>query len=337
MRTQSADTSPDAERVLIGMIRKAPVSRRFGFVQSWTQAMIEGGKLNVKQIYPHSTELDVQLLYAERQYDKGLVDELRAAVQARQLRFHDTLNFHEVINPLVEVFDGLKVSYALGGSLASSIYGMQRATLQLDIVADMSQTQTSFFIEQLAPEYFFHEDDVQTALKQRTPFMLIHLASLLKVVVSFPQARAFDRGILHRSRYMALIEEYRLIPVLSPEDVAALLLEQFQESGERLDDVWYDLLGLLKVQGPSLDLAYLDKWATAVNVKELLSRALAEAGFKSYILLERVSNHEEDILEPVRQHRVSGVLFYCWNQSLLSHRGAAGENVALPVNHCLDA
>ena len=280
MRTQSPDTSPDAERVLIGIIRKALVSRRFGFVQSWTQAMIEGGKLNVKQIYPHSTELDVQLLYAERQYGKGLVDELRTAVHTRQSHVPGTLNFQEIINPLVEVFDHLKVSYALGGSLASSMHGMQRATVQLDIVADISQSQTSFFIEQLASEYFFHEYDIQTALKQKVPFMLIHLASLLKVVVSFPQARMFDRGIFHRSHYLTLIEGYRPFPVLSPEDVAALLLEQFQESGERLDDVWYDLLGLLKVQGSLLDLAYLDKWATAVNVKELLSRALAEAGFK---------------------------------------------------------
>lgn len=280
MRTQSADTSPDAERVLIGMIRKAPVSKRFGFVQDWTQAMIEGGKLNVKQIYPRSTEWDVQLLYAERQYGKGLVDELRAAVHTRQSHFPDTLNFQGIINPLVEVFDNLKVSYALAGSLASSMYGMQRATLQLDIVADISQSQISFFIEQLAPEYFFHAEDVQKALKQRTSFMLIHLASLLKVVVSFPQSRAFDRGIFHRSRYLTLVEGHRPIPVLSPEDVVTLLLEQFQKSSECMDDVWYDLLGLLKVQGSLLDLDYLDKYARLLNVLPLLQRALIDAGLK---------------------------------------------------------
>ena len=34
MKTQSPDTSLDAELVLIGMIRKAPMSRRFAFVQA---------------------------------------------------------------------------------------------------------------------------------------------------------------------------------------------------------------------------------------------------------------------------------------------------------------
>ena len=31
MKTQSPDTSMEAEQVLIGMVRKAPVSRRFAF------------------------------------------------------------------------------------------------------------------------------------------------------------------------------------------------------------------------------------------------------------------------------------------------------------------
>ena len=41
MKTQSPDTSLDAELVLIEMIRKAPVSKRFAFVQAWTASMLE--------------------------------------------------------------------------------------------------------------------------------------------------------------------------------------------------------------------------------------------------------------------------------------------------------
>ncbi len=44
MKTQSPDTSLDAELVLIGMIRKAPMTRRFAFVQSWTASMLEAGR-----------------------------------------------------------------------------------------------------------------------------------------------------------------------------------------------------------------------------------------------------------------------------------------------------
>ena len=278
MRTQSIDTSPDAERVLIGMIRKAPVSRRFGFVQSWTRSMIEGGKLNVKQVYPGSTSQDVELLYAERQYGKDVADELRTAVQERHVRFPVTFNFYAAFSPLIEVLENLNVSYALGGSLASSLYGMQRATLQIDFIAALSLHQARFLVKELAVNYFFHEQDVQIALKRKTSFTLIHLESLLKVVVSLSKPRAFDRQVLDRARPLGLIEGYRPIPVLSPEDVVVLQLEQFKNSSEQADDVWYDLLGLLKVQRDALDLVYLDKWAEALNLSELLERALMDAG-----------------------------------------------------------
>ena len=280
MRTQSVDTSPDAERVLIGMIRRASISRRFGFVQSWTRSMIEGGKLNVKQVYPDSTSQDVELLYAERQYGKDVADELRIAVQKHHMQFPVAFNFYAAFSPLIEILDNLNVLYALGGSLASSLYGMQRATLQIDFIVALSQHHELFLTNGLAAHYFFHEQDVQIALKRKTSFTLIHLDSLLKVVVSLPELRAFDRQMLDRAHPLVLLEGYRPIPVLSPEDVVVLQLEQFKSSGEQADEVWYDLLGLLKVQAQGLDLAALEKYARVRDVATLLERALVDAGLK---------------------------------------------------------
>ena len=280
MRTQSVDTSPDAEQVLISMIRKAPVSRRFGFVQSWTRSMVEGGKLNVRQVYPGSTNQDVELLYAERQYGKDVADELRVAVQKHYVQFPVAFNFYTAFSPLIEIFDNLKVSYALGGSLASSLYGMQRATLQIDFIAALSNAHEPFLIKELATHYFFHEYDVQMAIKRKTSFTLIHLESLLKVVVTLPKSRAFDQQMLDHVRPLVLLEGYRPISVLSPEDVVVLQLEQFKNSGEQADDVWYDLLGLLKVQGPSLDVTTLEKYVRVRGVTALLGRALVDAGLK---------------------------------------------------------
>lgn len=83
--------------------------------------------------------------------------------------------------------------------------------------------------------------------------------------------------MLERVRPLVLIERYRPIPVLSPEDVVILQLEQIKYSGEQANDVWYDLLWLLKVQRIALDMVYLDKWAVALNLSELLDRTLTEA------------------------------------------------------------
>ena len=40
MRTQSIDTHPEAERVMVELIRRAPISKRFRLVQSLTQSAL---------------------------------------------------------------------------------------------------------------------------------------------------------------------------------------------------------------------------------------------------------------------------------------------------------
>jgi hypothetical protein len=44
------------------------------------------------------------------------------------------------------------------------------------------------------------------------------------------------------------------------------------------DRQWNDILGVLKVQGTNLDMAYLQRWAVALKVSDLLERSLVDAG-----------------------------------------------------------
>ena len=68
--------------------------------------------------------------------------------------------------------------------------------------------------------------------------------------------------------------------MLVPEQVIVLLLDAFKRSDERADDLWYDLLGVLKVQGTDLDMLFLAQQAAVLDVTELLERALVDAGLK---------------------------------------------------------
>jgi hypothetical protein len=43
-----------------------------------------------------------------------------------------------VIRILTDVFEKLSIKYLIGGSLASSLYGIPRATQDVDVVADIS-------------------------------------------------------------------------------------------------------------------------------------------------------------------------------------------------------
>lgn len=55
-------------------------------------------------------------------------------------------------------------------------------------------------------------------------------------------------------------------------------LKQYKHTEKNTDDQWNDILGVFKVQGPSLDFAYLDKWASLFKVKDLLENASIDAG-----------------------------------------------------------
>jgi len=51
-------------------------------------------------------------------------------------------------------------------------------------------------------------------------------------------------------------------------------LEWYRLGGEISDRQWRDILGVLSIRAGDLDLAYLQRWATELQVADLLERAL---------------------------------------------------------------
>ncbi len=58
------------------------------------------------------------------------------------------------------------------------------------------------------------------------------------------------------------------------------LLDAFKSSNQRADDLWYDLLGIVKVQGSDLNIPFLERHAATLDMAELLIRALVDAGLR---------------------------------------------------------
>jgi hypothetical protein len=57
-------------------------------------------------------------------------------------------------------------------------------------------------------------------------------------------------------------------------------LEWYRMGDESSDRQWGDILGVLRVQGEKLDHTYLQKWAAALKVGDLLQRAIDECGLQ---------------------------------------------------------
>ena len=62
------------------------------------------------------------------------------------------------ITPIVEAFEELKVNYHIGGSVASTVHGIMRATIDADIVAELRLEHVRPLVKKLEADYYIDED-----------------------------------------------------------------------------------------------------------------------------------------------------------------------------------
>ena len=182
------------------------------------------------------------------------------------------------LRPVAEAFDGLEVQYFVGGSVASSAHGVARASLDADVVADLHPSKVDRLAKQLEGAYYLPIDQMRTAAADRRSFNLIHLATMFKIDVFVSKGRPSDHEAADRARPQAIdeAEDAPLFPVASPEDIVLAKLEWFRLRGETSERQWWDVVGVLRVTEDA-DRAYLRRWAAALNLTDLLERALVDA------------------------------------------------------------
>jgi len=186
----------------------------------------------------------------------------------------------EALTPVVDALEKLRVPYHIGGSVASSILGMGRSTVDVDIVANLKLEQVDAFVELLGQDYYASPEMIRDAVKRRSSFHLIHDRLMYKIDVFVPKESLLDRSALKRIRKEALEDTpgARLFNVSSPEDIVLRKLDWFRTGGGVSERQWLDTVGVLKVQANALDYDYLWEWACKLGLASLFHRALVDAG-----------------------------------------------------------
>jgi hypothetical protein len=184
----------------------------------------------------------------------------------------------QVTLKVLEVFEKLNIPYYIGGSLASSAFGVPRATLDVDLVADIRPEDATVISQLLDDEFFIDVDMILKAIQDRSSFNIIHLETMFKIDIFILKERAFDQMAFSRRVQKSLSEESsRKFIFATPEDIMLNKLEWYQAGGNVSDRQWNDIIGVLKVQGRQLDFAYLRRWANKLGISSLLKRAIDEA------------------------------------------------------------
>lgn len=184
-----------------------------------------------------------------------------------------------VVLEVIQILDELGVPYALGGSLASSIYGVPRLTQDADLVADLRAEHVRPFIQKAADLFYVSPERMAHAIERRSSFNLIHLKTVLKVDIFVLKPDPLSREEMARRRVLSLPDEPETrLQVASPEDVVLQKLLWFRMGNEISDRQWGDILGVLKIQRAGLDFNYLEEWAARAGVEDLLRQAFEDAG-----------------------------------------------------------
>lgn len=191
----------------------------------------------------------------------------------------DPSEIFQVTRKVADAFDVAGIRYFLGGSVASALYGEARSTRDIDFVAAMFPPQAGPFLAALGDQFYAEPQSIAEAIALRRCFNVIHLDTMVKADIFVFKADAFGRSqFARRSARQLSAGDPSLIHVASAEDTILAKLRWYRESGGVSDRQWNDVLGVLKVQGATLDRAYLDEWARELGLTDLLRRAVDEAG-----------------------------------------------------------
>ena len=179
---------------------------------------------------------------------------------------------------VLEVLDDIRVPAFVGDSLASTVFGTPRSTIDADLIAHLRPVHVNPFIEQLGTDFYMDEHAIRSAIDSQGCFNVIHLESMMKVDVFTAKDRAFDQNQLTRIVRKNIHPDSDItIPFSSPEDVIFAKLEWYRLVNEMSDRQWLGVIGIIKIMIRNLDFDYLKSWAKQLDISDLLEKATEEA------------------------------------------------------------
>ncbi|MEG4225442.1 hypothetical protein QUA35_05515 [Microcoleus sp. N9_B2] len=283
-KPQSIDTTIEADVLMFQLLRQLTpqqkVQRTCAFNQSVRKMAISG----IKNQYPNATEAKVRQEFIKRCLGADWIEVLSDSKDWGELVIADPI---ELAQKIASILLPLNIPYVVGGSVASSLLGENRSTQDLDLVIDLEAQTAQRLIDAMSGEFYISESAVNEAIaKSRTApressFNVIYLPSMEKAdIFVMSSDDPFSASVMSRRQLYpvsGLTEEG--IYIYSPEDIVLQKLSWYKLIPGGSQKQWRDVLGVLKVQGERLDLAYLNQWAVTLKVTDLLSGALLQSGY----------------------------------------------------------
>ncbi len=185
----------------------------------------------------------------------------------------------ELVGKIGAIFDQLGVPWVLGGSVAGSLVGEPRSTLDIDMAVQLDHDHAEALLAAVGDDFYASADMIRSAVAASRSFNLLHYESAMKVDVFVLGSGLLDRRQMERRTRVRLSEPPHLeLWATAPDDLVLRKLAWFRLGGEVSDRQWRDVLGILTVQGDRIDHVELLATADQLGLGQLCRRAIAETG-----------------------------------------------------------
>jgi hypothetical protein len=136
-----------------------------------------------------------------------------------------------LVRRMAAIFDELGVPYALGGSLASSLVGEPRSTVDVDMAVRLDVASGEGLLERVRDEFYVPMDLARAAIAAHSSFNLIDTANALKVDIFVVGDGLLDHLQIARRRLVELPEADGGIWITSAEDQVLRKLDWYRKGG----------------------------------------------------------------------------------------------------------
>ena len=165
---------------------------------------------------------------------------------------------------LTQTLENLGIVYWIGGSMASSIYGLPRSTQGVDLVAKLREEQVDDLVAALESEFYIDSQAVRCAVLALRSFNVIHLDTMYKadIFILGKDPRAQEEKQRRRLEPLGKGSDAPTAYFCSAEDIVLQKLLWFRKSDGVLERQLDDVKNVLKIQANTLDYGYLNRWAS---------------------------------------------------------------------------
>ncbi len=174
----------------------------------------------------------------------------------------------ELLRRISEILDAQKISYMLVGSFAASLYGLSRATHDIDLVIAVNENELNNLLQALGDDYYYDHSAAANALVRREMFNIIDESSMDKIDFWIYNDDDFSRSQFDRRKYLDIGGYMAWVQSAEDTILSKLIWHGISKSARQLEDV----KSILAASSGKLDWDYLIQWAESLKISELLNK-----------------------------------------------------------------